>query len=67
MSAPSCGRLSLNKSALSRLDASVGEWMLLLKLSQNPHDRALLPNLERKVENRETTAYAAARQIMDQL
>jgi hypothetical protein len=41
--------------------------MLLLKLSQNPQVKAPLPNLERKVENRETTAYAAARQIMDQL
>jgi hypothetical protein len=41
--------------------------MLLLKLSQNPQVKAPLQNLERKVENRETTAYAAARQIMDQL
>jgi LAO/AO transport system kinase len=41
--------------------------MLLLKLSQNPQVKALLPALEREVENRETTAYAAARQIIDQL
>ena len=41
--------------------------MLLLKLSQNLQVKALLPKLEREVENRETTAYAAARQIMDQL
>ena len=41
--------------------------MLLLKLSRNREVRALLPELERAVENRETTAYAAARRIMDEL
>ena len=41
--------------------------MLLRKLSQNTRVKALLPKLEREVENHETTAYAAARQIMDQL
>ena len=41
--------------------------MLLLKLSQNSGIKALLPALERAVENRDITAYAAARKIMDQL
>ena len=39
--------------------------MLLLRLAQNPEIKAMLPDLERQVENHETTAYAAARQIMD--
>ena len=41
--------------------------MLLLKLSQNHDVRAMLPALEQEVENQDTTAYAAARRIMDQL
>jgi LAO/AO transport system kinase len=41
--------------------------MLLLKLRQNPGVRKLLPQLEREVENHETTAYAAARQVIDLL
>jgi len=41
--------------------------MLQLKLVQNPRIKALLPKLELEVENRKNTAYAAARQIMDQL
>ena len=41
--------------------------MLLLRLTQNPAVKDLLPALERQVEARETTAYAAARRIMDQL
>ena len=41
--------------------------MLLLKLSQNSRIKAMLPDLERAVANRETPAYAAARRIMDQL
>jgi LAO/AO transport system kinase len=41
--------------------------MLLLKLAQNPEIKAMLPELEQAVENQETTAYAAARRIMDQL
>ena len=41
--------------------------MLLLRLTQNPAVKELLPALERQVEARETTAYAAARRIMDQL
>tara|TARA_R110000823_G_scaffold305166_3_gene427149 strand:- start:82544 stop:83503 length:960 start_codon:yes stop_codon:yes gene_type:complete len=39
--------------------------MLLLKLSQNSAIKNLLPELERAVENQETTAYAAARRIME--
>ena len=39
--------------------------MLLLRLAQNPEIKAMLPTLEQQVENHETTAYAAARQIMD--
>ncbi len=39
--------------------------MLLLRLAQNPEIKAMLPALEQQVENHETTAYAAARQIMD--
>jgi LAO/AO transport system kinase len=41
--------------------------MLLLKLAQNPEIKAMLPELEQAVENQETTPYAAARRIMDQL
>jgi GTPase len=41
--------------------------MLLLRLAQNPSVKAMLPQLEQEVENAETTAYAAARRIMDQL
>jgi LAO/AO transport system kinase len=40
--------------------------MLLLRLTHNPAVKELLPALERQVEGRETTAYAAARRIMDQ-
>jgi hypothetical protein len=40
--------------------------MLLLRLTHNPAVKELLPALERQVEERETTAYAAARHIMDQ-
>jgi LAO/AO transport system kinase len=41
--------------------------MLLLTLSQNSAVKALLPELEQGVENRDITAYAAARKIMDKL
>ncbi len=41
--------------------------MLLLKLSQNPGVRDMLPDLERDVESQQITAYAAARQIIEQL
>ncbi len=41
--------------------------MLLLKLSQNSRVKSLLPALERAVERQEITAFAAVRQIMDQL
>jgi len=40
--------------------------MLLLRLTQNPAVKELLPSLERQVEERKTTAYAAARRIMDE-
>ena len=41
--------------------------MLLLRLTRNPAVRAMLPELERAVAAQEMTAYAATRQIMDQL
>tara|TARA_R110002049_G_scaffold56036_13_gene154907 strand:- start:1109 stop:2068 length:960 start_codon:yes stop_codon:yes gene_type:complete len=41
--------------------------MLLLKLSQNDKVNAMLPALQKAVERQETTAFAAVRQIMDQL
>jgi len=41
--------------------------MLLLKLTQNPAVKCMLPKLERQVEDRQTTAYAAARRIMSEL
>lgn len=41
--------------------------MLLLKLTQNPAVKAMVPMLERQVEDRQTTAYAAARRIMSEL
>jgi len=41
--------------------------MLLLTLSQNPEVKAMLPGLEQEVAQQTTTAYAAARRIMDQL
>jgi len=41
--------------------------MLMLKLSTNPRVKALLPELESAVENQSTTAYAAARRIIDML
>ena len=41
--------------------------MLLLKLTQNPAVKGMLPTLERQVEDRQTTAYAAARRIMSEL
>lgn len=41
--------------------------MLLLKLSQNPAVKALLPELEEGVEQQKITAFAAARQIIEQL
>jgi LAO/AO transport system kinase len=40
--------------------------MLLLRLKQNPAVKEMLPRLEQQVQNHEITAYAAARQIMDQ-
>lgn len=40
--------------------------MLLLRLTQNPAVKKMLPLLERQVENRQVTAYAAARRIMDE-
>jgi LAO/AO transport system kinase len=41
--------------------------MLLLKLSRNDSVKTLLPALEQAVERHEITAFAAVRQIMDQL
>jgi LAO/AO transport system kinase len=41
--------------------------MLLLKLTQNPGIKALMPELERAVETQELTAYAAARQIIEKI
>jgi LAO/AO transport system kinase len=41
--------------------------MLLLQLYQNTKVKALLPALERAVQRQEITAFAAVRQIMDQL
>jgi LAO/AO transport system kinase len=41
--------------------------MLMLRLTQSPAVKAMLPELERAVAAQEMTAYAAARQIMDQL
>jgi LAO/AO transport system kinase len=41
--------------------------MLLLKLAQNTKVKALLPALEQAVQRQEITAFAAVRQIMDQL
>jgi LAO/AO transport system kinase len=41
--------------------------MLLLKLAQNKNVKSLLPALELAVERQEITAFAAVRQIMDQL
>lgn len=40
--------------------------MLLQRLAQNPAVKKILPVLEQQVQNHETTAYAAARRIMDQ-
>jgi LAO/AO transport system kinase len=40
--------------------------MLLLRLKQNPAVKEMLPRLEQQVQKHEITAYAAARQIMDQ-
>ncbi|MFV8817230.1 methylmalonyl Co-A mutase-associated GTPase MeaB [Haliea sp. E17] len=41
--------------------------MLMLKLQQNPAVKGMLPGLEKDVAQGQTTAYAAARQIMDAL
>ena len=41
--------------------------MLLLKLQQNPTIKALLPRLEKAVEQQQTTAYAAAKQVIEEL
>ena len=41
--------------------------MLMLKLSQNPEVKRKLPALEQGVEDRQITAYAAARQIIEEL
>jgi len=41
--------------------------MLLLRLAQNTKVKRLLPALELAVERQEITAFAAVRQIMDQL
>lgn len=41
--------------------------MLLLKLSQSAEAKKIIPALELAVERRDTTAYAAARQIIDTL
>ena len=41
--------------------------MLLLKLSQNPEVKQMLPELEEGVEKQRLTAFAAARQIIEQL
>lgn len=40
--------------------------MLLMRLAHNPQVVQLLPTLEDQVENSQITAYAAARQIMDE-
>ena len=67
--------LSLEQQAfLSRRAEQNRDWMhqlvnemLLLTLSQNPEVKAMLPGLEQEVAQQTTTAYAAARRIMDQL
>jgi LAO/AO transport system kinase len=41
--------------------------MLMLRLSQNPEVKKMLPVLERKVENNQLTAYAAARRIIEKI
>jgi putative protein kinase ArgK-like GTPase of G3E family len=41
--------------------------MLLLKLAQNAKVKSLLPALELAVERQQITAFAAVRQILDQL
>jgi LAO/AO transport system kinase len=41
--------------------------MLLMKLSQNARIKSMLPQLEEAVRKQEITAFAAVRQIMDQL
>lgn len=41
--------------------------MLLQKLSRNPAVKAMIPALEKAVEERQMTAFAAARKIMDQV
>lgn len=41
--------------------------MLMLKLAQNSKVKSILPALEQSVERQEITAFAAVRQIMDQL
>ncbi|MFT4519985.1 MAG: LAO/AO transport system kinase [Halioglobus sp.] len=41
--------------------------MLLMKLSQNSNVKKMLPALEKAVQSHQLTAYAAARQIMDEL
>ncbi len=41
--------------------------MLLLKLSQNPEVKQMLPGLEESVEKQRLTAFAAARQIIEKL
>ncbi len=41
--------------------------MLLLKLNQNPKVKELLPALQQGVQGQKITAYAAARQIIEQL
>jgi len=41
--------------------------MLLMKLTQNPDIKALIPELEQAVQSQTLTAYAAARQIIDKI
>jgi len=41
--------------------------MLMLRLHQSSEVRALLPELERRVERQEITAYAAAREVIEKL
>ena len=56
-----------NKRALQNRDwmHQLVNDMLLQRLAQNPDVKKLLPLLEQQVENHQTTAYAAARRIMD--
>jgi len=63
-----------NGAFQSKRDQQNRDWMhqlvnemLLMKLSHNPDVKALLPQLEADVTSRRTTAYSAARRILDLL